>query len=502
MTRSSEPAGAGRESDTETTGLPEQRAVPATGGVDAEETERLQAEVDALRGKLAQRERRQHRLLVARKVIAAVLVVVAAFGTAASVVGVWAARTTLNTDRWVATIEPLPADPAVSNAVSIYITDEVFRVLDVRQRVADALPPQAAFVAVPVTNGVRDYIQGTVDDVIQSPRFQALWITLNRRAHDRILALVEGDNPNVQVSGDRVTLNLLPVFNNVLALLESRAPTLFGKSLNLPEIRGGQVPPGLETRIESALGVNLPSNFSRVTIYKAKELGAVQDSVAAFKKYVVLLVVGTLLALGLALWASPWRRRTILQFGVWMSIAVLTVAALLRAVRNQILSEVPAGDFRDGAAAAARIVFTTLRERAYQFLWAGIFIALVAYLVGPGRFPVWLRHTLVRGAQVSWGWLRGLVTGAESSAWVRERIDGLRIAGAVVAGVFALLLSSWSSFLVLLVLLAGYEIAVTLIARPQVALATEPSAEPAAAQPPAEEEEHAAATPGRGGDEV
>jgi hypothetical protein len=463
MTSSTEP-GRGQQERPQTQGLPGQRATEGGPPVDAAELERLQTELEEARGQLAARERRHHRWLVTRKIVAAVLVVVAAFGTAASVVGVWAARTTLNTDRWVATVEPLPANPDVANAVSIYLTDEVFRTLDVRQRVADVLPPQAAFVAVPLTDSVRDYVQGTVDDVIQSPEFQQLWITLQRRAHERILALVEGDNPNVQVRGDKVTLNLLPVFNNVLSLLEQRAPTIFGKELNLPTITNGQVPPGLQTRIEDALGVTLPDNFSQVTIYKAKELSAVQDSVAAFKKYVVLLVVLTLVALALALWASPWRRRTILQYGVWLAIAVLVVGTVLRRVRDQILAEVPAGAYRDGAAAATKIIFTTLRERADQIVWVGVAIALVAYLVGPGRFPVWLRHSTVRGARATWSWGRGLATGQGSATWVRERLDALRIGGAVVAGLLALLLSSWTSLFVLVVLLGAFELAVTLVA--------------------------------------
>ncbi|HEX6921995.1 MAG TPA: hypothetical protein VF314_17390 [Actinomycetes bacterium] len=466
-------------------GVPEQRETgPAAADVEelqrqrAEEDElrRLRVEAEELRARLADRERRRHRRMVARRVVAAVLVVVAAFGTAASVVGIWAARTTLNTDRWVATVRPLPADPQVAEAMSIYLTDEVFRVLDVRQRVAEALPPKAAFVAGPVTNGVRDYIQGTVEDVLQTEQFQQLWVNLNRRAHERILAVIEGESGTVQVQGDRVTLNLLPVFNNVLALLEDRAPTLFGKPLNLPEITNGQIPPGLETRIETALGVDLPSNFSRFTIYRGQELNALQDAVAAFKKYLVLLVLGTLVALGLALWASPWRRRTVLQYGVWLSVAVLTVATVLRAVRNQILSDVPAGAFQDGAAAASRIIFSTLRERANQLVWLGVVIALVAYLVGPGRGAVWLRRSVARGSRASWAWVQGLATGRESSAWVRERLDALRIGGVVVAGVLALLLSSWTSLLVLLVLLGAYELAVTLVARPQAAMVEQPPA--------------------------
>jgi hypothetical protein len=89
-----------------------------------------------------------------RRVTAAVLILVAAFASVASVVGLWAANTTLNTDRWVATVAPLPRDPQVSAAVSQYATNEVFRVLDVEQRLRTVLPDQAAFLAAPVTGQV------------------------------------------------------------------------------------------------------------------------------------------------------------------------------------------------------------------------------------------------------------------------------------------------------------------------------------------------------------
>jgi hypothetical protein len=387
--------------------------------------------------------------------------------------------------------------------VSIYLTDELVRVLDVEDRVAAVLPPQAAFVAAPVTNGVRDYIQGTVEDVLQTEQFRELWENLNRTAHERILAIVEGESATVTVQGERVTLNLLPVVNNVLALLEDRAPTLFGRTLNLPEITNGQVPEGLETRIETALGTDLPSDFSQITIYRADELNALQDAVASFKRYVVALVLGTVLTLALALWVSPWRRRTILQFGVWLAVAVLAVGAILRAVRDQILSNFPVGPAREGVEAALRIIFTTLRERGDQVVWFGIAVALVAYLVGPGRLPRALRRGVVTGSRTVWSWGRDLTTGTQSSSWVRERLDGMRIAGVVVAGVIALLLSSWTSLLVVLVLLGAYELAITFIARP-TAEAVEgepagPEAGPEAEAPLVTTEEKPMARAGGGG---
>jgi hypothetical protein len=135
------------------------------------------------------------------------------------------------------------------------------------------------------------------------------------------------------------------------------------------------------------------------------------------------------------------------------------------------LEQVPEGAYREGAAAAFRIIFTTLRERGDQVVWFAIALAVVAYLVGPGRWPTWLRRNVRAGARAAWSWGRGLATGSESSAWVRERLDGLRIGGVVVAGVVALLLSSWGSLLAVLVLLGAYELAITLIAgtRPEAA---------------------------------
>src|SRR3954453_18922129 len=103
-------------------GTASQHAVPrprsgSPAGGPQEELAQSQAEVAALRAKLDTRTRRQRRRRTARGVIAAILVALAAVTATASVVGVWAARTTLNTDRWVSTVAPLAEDPQVQAAM-------------------------------------------------------------------------------------------------------------------------------------------------------------------------------------------------------------------------------------------------------------------------------------------------------------------------------------------------------------------------------------------------
>ncbi|MGH4030242.1 hypothetical protein ACQB60_15025 [Actinomycetota bacterium Odt1-20B] len=439
-----------------------------SGARDAE-VERLRAEVAELRDRAGAQRQRRARLLALRRMLAAVLIALVAVLSVTSVVGVWGSRTTLSTDRWVATVGPLPGEPDVNAAVSTYLADEIYGQLNVEKRLSDALPPRASFLAAPVTGAVHDYLRKSVSKLLATDEFESLWRATNRAAHSRIVALLEKRNENVEVRGDTVSLNLLPMVNNVLVSLEDRLPSLFGKKLDLPTLSSGELPPGLHDRIEKALGVTLPADFAQIRLYDRHVLGQLQESVVVFKRAVVGLVIAVPVLLGLALWASPNRRRTLLQLGIWLVVTVTVLSTVLRAVREEVLGHVPPGVYRDGARAAMWTVFTTLRDRGDQLLWLGVGIAVLAYLVGPGRLPVALRKQAVRGAKAA-GRYAGragerIGEGAAVRPWLARHADVLRVSGAVVAALVALLLSSWTGLFVVGGLLAVYEIAITLLAR-------------------------------------
>ncbi|MFG3257399.1 hypothetical protein [Streptomyces sp. NPDC048172] len=467
----------GTSGDPEAAGTPREGDAAPTQEDPRAELERLRAEVAELRARTGTGtgtgtetgKRRRAQLSGLRRALAAVLVALVAVCTLASVVGVWGARTTLNTDRWVATVGPLPADPDVNAAVSRRLTNQLFVSLDVRERLEDALPPRARFLAAPVTDSVRDYMRARISKMLKSDTFEGLWTGANRLAHARLVALLEGKAKNVQVKGSTVTLNLLPMANNAIAALEPELPQLFGKKLDLPTLTSGELPPGLHERIEKALGVSLPENFGQITLYDRDELRQLQLAVLVFKRGLVGLVIGTFVLLGLALWASPARRRTLLQLGLWLVVCVTVLTSVLRAVRDQLLGQVPEGVYRDGLRAAMWHVFATLRERGDQLLWFGIVLAVLAYVVGPGRLPVAARGGVRRAARATGTRVataaHGLPARTAVRAWTRRHADVLRIAGLAVAALCALLLSSWTGLLVVAVLLAAYEIAVTLLAR-------------------------------------
>ncbi|SFR28029.1 hypothetical protein SAMN04488564_112140 [Lentzea waywayandensis] len=431
-----------------------------------DELPRLRAEVYALQARLDRRERRAATVRMLRRIGAAVLIAVTAFALVMSVVGIWSARTALNTDRWVATVAPLPKDPEVAAAVADFATVKLFEAVDVEQRLRSVLPEQAAFVAGPLASQLHAPVRATATKVLGSDQFQRVWIELNRRTHQRALAVVEGDSELVAVHQDRVEIDLLPLINEVLRTLSAQLPTLFGRQLSLPDLSSGEIPADLRVRVEDSLGVTLPENFAQFTVYDSGQLWAAQQAVATAKRSLVLFLLSTLVLLVLAQLVSPDRRRTSLQLGLWLVVAAVAVTAVLRAVREQILQNVPEGLYRDGAADVLTAVFSQLRTRGWQMLWTGALLALLMYVIGPGRGPVWLRRRTV----AAWHAIRrGAVTGGQALAahgpsWTARHLDAVRVGGVAVAVVFALLLSSWTALLAIVVVLAAYELLVTVFA--------------------------------------
>jgi hypothetical protein len=448
---------------------PDRRIEPPAAGTgepatDAEEIARLRAEISALKWQLDRRVPR--RRTGVRRVFAALLIMVAALSVTASLVTGWVGLTALNTDRWVATVAPLTRDPRVTAAIAEYTTNQVFEGLDIERRLTEALPGRADLLVGPITGQVRDYVRKTVDRVLRSERFQEVWVAANRLAHEQVVAILLSRSEVVTVHGNEVRIDLLPVVNQVLRALEAELPTLFGRRLNLPDISSGEIPQNLRATIEKSLGVTLPPNFAQFTIYRGDQLSELQAGVVMFRRGVFGLLAVSLGTLALALWISPSRRRTLLQLGLWLVIWLVVVTATIRAIKAQVLAQVPQGTYRTGADAAITTIFSGLRDRGL-LLWLGVALAAVMYLCGPGRIPIWLRRQTARAG-------RYVATGlgkashrvvADGPAWTHDHLDVLRVAGLVVAVVIALLLSSWTGLLVVAGVLAAYELLVTLVAR-------------------------------------
>jgi ABC-type multidrug transport system fused ATPase/permease subunit len=422
-----------------------------------EDVEQLRSERDRLQRELEEARAGKHRR--ARKIVAAALVVLTVLTLAAAVPGTWARRTSLNTDRFVATVEPLASDPAIQQYLAMKITDATFEALDVQGRLQTALSerlPRLTFLAGPITQAVHDFVQAQVQKLVATPQFQQLWVEAIRIAHEHAVALLEGESniPGVDVSGGKVTVNLLPFVNQALQQLGGLVSDLVGREVTLPEITPEMIqsaPQEALQKIESALGVTLPSDFGTITVWDSKELAAAQQAVQSFNRLILLLVLAFVLFFALALVISPSRRRTLLQIVVAAAVVLVIERRLAIAGGHQLV-----GDVSSEAQGAVQAIVDAVLGSLLRYTGWLLAIALVTIVVAVATAPYgWVvrgRAAVGGAAFAAFGMVRG-TQGGPAAVWIGAHRD-LLLAGVAVLTLILLLwlnLSFWWALLLLVV---------------------------------------------------
>jgi hypothetical protein len=428
-----------------------------------DDVERLRAERDALHAQLSTLRERRHRNGVLRRAAVVVFVVLACLALTATTVAVWANRTLLTTEGWVETIGPIGDDPAVTAALQPRITEAVFTAIPAEELIADALPDDRTFLAVPLSSAIQSFVDDQVGTFLASDRFAALWVDTNRVAHERALAVLRGESEVVQTDGETVTLNLLPIVNRILGELSGVASGLVGQDVTLPTISSGELPEQARERINAALGVELPADVGQITVYDADELIVAQQALRLFDQTLVLLVIATPLLFAAAVWLSRNRRGTILQLTVGSVLLLVIVRRVALRFQEAIVAMPPRPEGR----AAARAVTEQLRGGLFDV--TGVVIAVVlavlviALLTGPYRWAVALRLGVARLGRGVWNAGGRMTTAADTRdvvGWVAEHRQALQIGGALlVVAVLLLFNVSWGWFLALVMLLAAWELA-------------------------------------------
>src|SRR3954471_10241686 len=122
-----------------------------------------------------------------RRIVGSILLIVGCVLVPVSLSAVWVRSTLLDTDNYVSTVGPLASDPAVQHAIAKRVTDALFANGNVEQKVADALPARAGFLATPVANGIHSAVEAATLRLAETDRFQTLWEKANRRAHAAVV---------------------------------------------------------------------------------------------------------------------------------------------------------------------------------------------------------------------------------------------------------------------------------------------------------------------------
>ena len=396
--------------------------------------------------------------------LVAILAVLACISLLVSAVGVWAHRTLLNTDSWVAAVGPLAKDPRIIDAVAVTLTNEVMQALDVEKVAQDALPEKAGFLAQPLSVAAQQFVQKTITQLLSTKQFQDFWVQANRVAHATAVKILKGETiKGVSTANGEVTLNLFPMIGQALTVVGEKAPGILGGD-RLPKLTASITPDEARAKLSAALDRPLPPDFGVITVFKSDQLKLAQEGLKLFNAVVVVVVILTVLLFAATIALAHRRRRAIIALALGSVGALVLATAVARVVKGQIVGLVGNAQARDAAKATISQLVNRLDLITRSLLVLGLAIAIIAFLTGDSR---WARVIRRRSARVG-RYLAGGVPADQVPKpviWARQHVALLRWGGLAVAVLVLLfVVSGWVGLLVTLVVAGLFEAAVSYVA--------------------------------------
>jgi hypothetical protein len=210
------------------------------------------------------------------------------------VFALWADRQLLNTDNWTEMSSELLQDGAIRSQLSAYLVDQVYANFDVQQQISDVLPARAKVLAAPAASGLRDFAERGTNELLSRPKAEQAWKEINRRAHKRLLEVLNGGNDVVSTEGGTVALDLK-------ALLTQSAQRI-----------------GIGGRIAD----KLPASAGEIVILKSGQLETAQNAASLLDKLAPFIVVLSILLYLLAIYlARGWRLVALRWWGIGFIVA-------------------------------------------------------------------------------------------------------------------------------------------------------------------------------------
>jgi hypothetical protein len=427
------------------------------------EVERLRAEREELEARVETLEAKPQKRRRFRRLLTPILVVLSIIVFTVTVPAAWGARTVLNTDRYVATVAPLADDPAVQASIATKLTDQVFSALDVQGTISDALASlgeRATVLAGPLTTAVKGFVRDQVEKVVASDAFKTFWVEANRFVHTQVLAILRGEGDTVSVSEGKVLLNLLPLVNLALGSIQTVASDLVGRDVILPTITEGEVPSASIAKLEQTLGIDLPDNYGQIVVYDSEDLAALQKTLYAFERLLILLLLLIPILVAASLWVSTRRRRTLIQLTVGSAVGLVIIRRIGIIARDRLFERVDTVKFP-----SVRVLTDDLMASLFRYtailLAIVLLTALVALITGPYPWAVTTRGWVRDGAHgVAAAFSGEQLPDTGRVRWIRDHRDALMLGGALLAVALLLLfdLSLWG-FVIAGIVIALYEIA-------------------------------------------
>jgi hypothetical protein len=270
----------------------------------------------------------------------------------------WFGNTAVKHDRFVAATQPIIKDPVVQDTMALYTTNNIFANVDVQKITEEVLPPRADFLAPQLTNQLKGFTQKSLQKALASPKLQDKWNETTARQHERVINFAS------KYQGD-ADISVNEVFKQLTASLSG-------------------------TKLSFLAGKELPPKVGDIKVISAPWLPAFHNVVVHIDMWRFLAILLLIVLLGLAVWLSQRRRRTIFIFALASASTMLATLVALHAVRDRVVSKVDP-QYSEGVRHIIQIVFHSLVIQTVTILVAALAIFLIAWISGPSRGALRLR---------------------------------------------------------------------------------------------------------------
>ncbi|GAA4208025.1 hypothetical protein GCM10022252_72530 [Streptosporangium oxazolinicum] len=247
----------------------------------------------------------------------------------------WAANEIADPNRYIRNVTPLSAHPAVRNAVTDRVTDEIM----VRLR------------GLGISVGgeiIRETVKNGVDE-----DFAVAWVEINRLTHRRLLAVL-GHTPNLSVQGEGVGYDLAPVYELVKRRLQVAG---LGAASHLPKTHP----------------VTLLLPKSAIVM-----IDGIYDKLISLR-WVLIILSPALIAAGVFLIRD--RCAALIGAGLGLAASMLALAIAMSAIRNVYLPDSVTGLSYAAVVAIFDALTAFLRDSLRVLFALGLIVAAAAFVV-------------------------------------------------------------------------------------------------------------------------
>jgi hypothetical protein len=291
------------------------------------------------------------------------LVVVASILMLLASLTIWVKRQALDTNAWTDASGQMLANDEIRGQLSIYLVDTLFSSADATARIEQALPANRQGLAPVISGALQNVAVQAADRILETPQAQALWEDANRRAHQNLIAVLEGkDVRRFETQEGQVVLDLSP----------------------------------LVQRLSQRFGFQASPDAGKITILHSGQLKNAQRALKAIKVLSVFLLVLVLVLYGLAIYLARGHRRRLLRATAVSFLLVGVLVLVIQRVTGGVVvdSLIKTDAVRPAGNAAWGIGTDLLRNVAYALILYGVVGLFGAWLAGPTRWAVSARRRM------------------------------------------------------------------------------------------------------------